>query len=172
MRQEHSDNPPGIFLKVPESSAVDGLAEVGGVLLDEPSLHPAEPLGKQWEDHVLGCAELQAKEPLFRVSLETPIGEEEDSYLGDFIEDRSALNVADAACSRLSKQDVGEVLHILTDREALVVRLRFELEDGRSRTLEQVGREIGVTRERVRQIEAKALRKLREPICSGKLGIY
>ena len=103
------------------------------------------------------------------VSLETPIGEEEDSHLGDFIEDRNALAPADAASFQLLKEQVGEVLHTLTDREALVLQLRFGLEDGRSRTLEEVGREFGVTRERIRQIEAKALRKLRHPTRSRKL---
>jgi RNA polymerase primary sigma factor len=103
------------------------------------------------------------------VSLETPIGEEEDSHLGDFIEDRNATAPADAASVQLLKEQVDEVLHTLTDREARVLQLRFGLEDGRSRTLEEVGREFGVTRERIRQIEAKALRKLRHPTRSRKL---
>ena len=103
------------------------------------------------------------------VSLETPIGEEEDSHLGDFIEDRNAPAPADAASFQLLKEQVDEVLHTLNDREARVLQLRFGLEDGRSRTLEEVGREFGVTRERIRQIEAKALRKLRHPTRSRKL---
>jgi RNA polymerase primary sigma factor len=103
------------------------------------------------------------------VSLETPIGEEEDSHLGDFIEDRSAQAPADAASFQLLKEQVSEVLDTLTDRESRVLQLRFGLEDGRSRTLEEVGREFGVTRERIRQIEAKALRKLRHPSRSRKL---
>ena len=103
------------------------------------------------------------------VSLETPIGEEEDSHLGDFIEDRNAPAPADAASFQLLKEQVAEVLHTLTEREARVLQLRFGLEDGRSRTLEEVGREFGVTRERIRQIEAKALRKLRHPTRSRKL---
>ena len=103
------------------------------------------------------------------VSLETPIGEEEDSHLGDFIEDRNAPAPADAASFQLLKEQVGEVLRTLTDREARVLQLRFGLQDGRSRTLEEVGREFGVTRERIRQIEAKALRKLRHPNRSRKL---
>ena len=103
------------------------------------------------------------------VSLETPIGEEEDSHLGDFIEDRNAPAPADAASFQLLKEQVDEVLHTLTEREARVLQLRFGLEDGRSRTLEEVGREFGVTRERIRQIEAKALRKLRHPTRSRKL---
>ena len=103
------------------------------------------------------------------VSLETPIGEEEDSHLGDFIEDRNAPAPADAASFQLLKEQVDEVLHTLTEREARVLQLRFGLQDGRSRTLEEVGREFGVTRERIRQIEAKALRKLRHPTRSRKL---
>ncbi len=103
------------------------------------------------------------------VSLETPIGEEEDSHLGDFIEDRNAVAPADAASYQLLKEQVGDVLNTLTDREARVLQLRFGLEDGRSRTLEEVGRDFGVTRERIRQIEAKALRKLRHPTRSRKL---
>jgi len=103
------------------------------------------------------------------VSLETPIGEEEDSHLGDFIEDRSALAPADAASYQLLKEQVSEVLDTLSPRERRVLQLRFGLEDGRSRTLEEVGREFSVTRERIRQIEAKALRKLRHPSRSKKL---
>ena len=103
------------------------------------------------------------------VSLETPIGEEEDSHLGDFIEDRGSPGPADAAASRLLREQVGEVLHTLSEREARVLQLRFGLEDGRSRTLEEVGREFGVTRERIRQIETKALRKLRHPTRSRRL---
>ena len=103
------------------------------------------------------------------VSLETPIGEEEDSHLGDFIEDRSAPAPADAASFQLLKEQIQDVLETLTDRESRVLQLRFGLEDGRSRTLEEVGREFGVTRERIRQIEAKALRKLRHPTRSRKL---
>ena len=103
------------------------------------------------------------------VSLETPIGEEEDSHLGDFIEDRGALAPADAASHQLLREQVREVLKTLNDRERRVLELRFGLEDGRSRTLEEVGRDFGVTRERIRQIEAKALRKLRHPSRSKKL---
>lgn len=103
------------------------------------------------------------------VSLETPIGEEEDSHLGDFIEDKSGIAPADAASYQLLKEQVISVLGTLNDREKRVLELRFGLEDGRSRTLEEVGREFGVTRERIRQIEAKALRKLRHPNRSRKL---
>ena len=104
-----------------------------------------------------------------QVSLETPIGEEEDSHLGDFIPDDDAPAPADAASLMLLKEQLNEVLSTLTDREAKVLRLRFGLEDGRSRTLEEVGKEFDVTRERIRQIEAKALRKLRHPSRSKKV---
>ncbi len=97
------------------------------------------------------------------VSLETPIGEEEDSHLGDFIEDQSAMAPADAASHQMLKEAVNAVLDTLSDREQKVLKLRFGLDDGRTRTLEEVGREFDVTRERIRQIEAKALRKLRHP---------
>jgi RNA polymerase primary sigma factor len=106
------------------------------------------------------------------VSLETPIGEEEDSHLGDFIEDHGALAPAEAASHQLLKEQVMDVLGSLTPRERKVLELRFGLEDGRSRTLEEVGREFHVTRERIRQIEAKALRKLRHPSRSKKLKDY
>ncbi len=106
------------------------------------------------------------------VSLETPVGEEEDSHLGDFIEDRSALAPADAANHQLLKEQVEEVLNALSDRERKVLQLRFGLDDGRSRTLEEVGREFRVTRERIRQIEAKALRKLRIPSRAKRLKDY
>jgi len=106
------------------------------------------------------------------VSLETPIGEEEDSHLGDFIEDHSSIAPADAASHQLLKEQVADVLSSLTPREQKVLVLRFGLEDGRSRTLEEVGREFSVTRERIRQIEAKALRKLRHPSRSKKLKDY
>ena len=106
------------------------------------------------------------------VSLETPIGEEEDSHLGDFIPDDDAPAPADAASLILLKEQLGEVLSTLTEREEKVLRLRFGLEDGRSRTLEEVGKEFNVTRERIRQIEAKALRKLRHPSRSKKVKDY
>jgi RNA polymerase primary sigma factor len=106
------------------------------------------------------------------VSLETPIGEEEDSHLGDFIEDRAALAPAEAASHQLLKEQVEAVLDSLSGRERRVLQLRFGLEDGRARTLEEVGKEFNVTRERIRQIEAKALRKLRHPSRSRKLKDY
>jgi len=110
-----------------------------------------------------------AQEP---VSLETPIGEEEDSHLGDFIEDEDAPAPAEAAGYQLLKEQLEEVLDTLTNREEKVLRLRFGLNDGRARTLEEVGQVFGVTRERIRQIEAKALRKLRHPTRSKKLKDY
>ncbi|MBF1058737.1 MAG: sigma-70 family RNA polymerase sigma factor, partial [Peptostreptococcus sp.] len=103
------------------------------------------------------------------VSLETPIGEEEDSHLGDFIPDEDAPAPAEAAAYSLLKEQIEEVLNTLNDREQNVLKLRFGLEDGRARTLEEVGKEFDVTRERIRQIEAKALRKLRHPSRSKKL---
>ena len=118
------------------------------------------PVDKVWEIMRV------AQEP---VSLETPIGEEEDSHLGDFIPDDDAPAPADAASHTLLKETLGSVLDSLTPREEKVLRLRFGLEDGRSRTLEEVGKEFNVTRERIRQIEAKALRKLRHPSRSKKL---
>ena len=106
------------------------------------------------------------------VSLQTPIGEEGASQLGDFIEDQSAPAPSDAASSQLLKEQINDVLQTLTDREGRVLQLRFGLGDGRSRTLEEVGQEFGVTRERIRQIEAKALRKLRHPTRSRRLKDY
>ncbi len=106
------------------------------------------------------------------ISLESPMGEEENSQLGDFIEDRNALPPSDAATRQLLKNQIDEVLSTLTPREQRVLQLRFGLEDGRSRTLEEVGKEFSVTRERIRQIEAKALRKLRHPSRSRKLRDY
>ena len=106
------------------------------------------------------------------VSLETPIGEEEDSHLGDFIQDDNVPVPAEAAAATLLKEQLGEVLDTLTDREQKVLRLRFGMNDGRARTLEEVGKEFDVTRERISQIEAKALRKLRHPSRSRKLRDY
>ena len=107
-----------------------------------------------------------AQEP---VSLETPIGEEEDSHLVDFIEDDKTIAPGDVAAYAMLKEQLIGVLHKLTPREEMVLRLRYGIDDGRARTLEEVGREFNVTRERIRQIEAKALRKLRHPSKSKKL---
>jgi RNA polymerase primary sigma factor len=106
------------------------------------------------------------------ISLELPMGEEADSHLGDFIEDHNAVQPVDSASKQFLKDQIGEVLGTLTPREQRVLQLRFGLEDGRSRTLEEVGLEFSVTRERIRQIEAKALRKLRHPSRSRKLRDY
>ena len=103
------------------------------------------------------------------VSLEAPVGEEEDSHLGDFIPDTDIPAPSDVASQTLLKEELNEVLKTLSDREARVLKLRFGLDDGRTRTLEEVGREFQVTRERIRQIEAKALRKLRHPSRSKRL---
>ena len=110
-----------------------------------------------------------AQEP---VSLETPIGEEEDRHLGDFIEDENAPAPAEVASNAMMREQLQEVLHTLTPREEKVIRLRFGLEDGQAHTLEEVGKEFNVTRERIRQIEAKALRKIRHPGRSKKLRDY
>ncbi len=106
------------------------------------------------------------------ISLETPIGEEGDSHLGDFIEDRAAVSPAEAIINVDLKEQTARVLHMLSAREEKVVRMRFGLEDGSEHTLEEVGLEFAVTRERIRQIEAKALRKLRQPSRSGKLRLF
>ncbi len=131
----------------------------------------SEELGAEMEitpDRVRDILKV-AQEP---VSLATPIGEEDDSHLGDFIEDEGALAPSDAASHQLLKEQVEDVLDSLSGRERRVLQLRFGLDDGRQRTLEEVGREFGVTRERIRQIEAKALRKLRHPTRSKKLRDY
>ncbi|WP_073184317.1 RNA polymerase sigma factor RpoD [Anaerosphaera aminiphila] len=127
-----------------------------------------EEIAKEMNLDVEKVREIQkiAQEP---VSLETPIGEEEDSHLGDFIPDDEILSPSDAATFALLKEQLGDVLETLTDREKKVLTLRFGLDDGRARTLEEVGKEFDVTRERIRQIEAKALRKLRHPSRSKKL---
>lgn len=127
-----------------------------------------EEVGKEMDLDVERVREIMkiAQEP---VSLETPIGEEEDSHLGDFIPDEDVLAPADAATFTMLREQLLEVLDSLTDREQKVLRLRFGLDDGRARTLEEVGKEFDVTRERIRQIEAKALRKLRHPSRSKKL---
>ena len=138
-------------------------------LLQELGREPTqEEVAKEMKMPVERVAEIQkiSQEP---VSLETPIGEEEDSHLGDFIQDDNVPMPADAAAYTLLKEQLLEVLGTLTDREQKVLRLRFGLDDGRARTLEEVGKEFNVTRERIRQIEAKALRKLRHPSRSRKL---
>lgn len=151
---------------------INKLIRVSRQLVQELGREPsAEELAKEMEMPVDKVREIMkiAQEP---VSLETPIGEEEDSHLGDFIPDDDIPAPADAAAFTLLKEQLMEVLDTLTDREKKVLTLRFGLEDGRARTLEEVGKEFNVTRERIRQIEAKALRKLRHPSRSKKLKDY
>ena len=141
-------------------------------LLHENGRDPSpEEIAKRLDMSVERVREIMriAQDP---VSLETPIGEEEDSHLGDFIPDEDAPAPAEAASLVLLKEQINQVLSTLTDREEKVLRLRFGLEDGRSRTLEEVGQQFNVTRERIRQIEAKALRKLRHPNRSNKVRDY
>lgn len=148
---------------------INKLLRVSRRLVQENGREPtSEEIGRDMEVSPEKVREILkiSQEP---VSLETPIGEEEDSHLGDFIEDRTALAPADAASYHLLKEQVEGVLSTLSTRERRVLQLRFGMEDGRSRTLEEVGREFNVTRERIRQIEAKALRKLRHPTRSRKL---
>ena len=132
-----------------------------------------EPTAEEIADKMEGMTPEKVREiqkiSLEPVSLETPIGEEDDSHLGDFIEDEQAMSPDDYAANELLKDELNEVLLELTDREEKVLRLRFGLDDGRTRTLEEVGREFNVTRERIRQIEAKALRKLKHPSRSKRL---
>ena len=141
-------------------------------LLQELGREPQpEEIAKHMNMPVDRVREIQ-KISLEPVSLETPIGEEEDSHLGDFIPDDDAPAPAEAASLVLLKEQINQVLSTLTEREEKVLRLRFGLEDGRSRTLEEVGQQFNVTRERIRQIEAKALRKLRHPNRSNKVRDY
>ena len=137
----------------------------------EENIKRLEEIAKEMDMSVERVREILkiSQEP---VSLETPIGEEEDSHLGDFIKDDNVPVPADAAAFTLLKEQLEEVLGTLTEREQKVLTLRFGLEDGRARTLEEVGKEFNVTRERIRQIEAKALRKLRHPSRSRKLKDY
>ena len=132
-----------------------------------------EPTAEEIAEKMDGMTPAKVREiqkiSLEPVSLETPIGEEDDSHLGDFIEDEGAMSPDDYASNELLKDELNEVLLELTDREEKVLRLRFGLDDGRTRTLEEVGKEFNVTRERIRQIEAKALRKLRHPSRSNQL---
>jgi len=151
---------------------INKLLRVSHRLAQEYGREPnAKEIGKRMEISPAKVREI-VKVAQLPVSLESPIGEEEDSHLGDFIEDRNALPPVDAASKQLLKEQIDEVLSCLTPREQRVLVLRFGLEDGRSRTLEEVGQEFKVTRERIRQIEAKALRKLRHPSRSRKLKDY
>ncbi len=167
-----ADQARTIRIPVHMVETINKLVRIQRRLVQEFGREPTpEEIGKELElppDRVREILKV-SQEP---VSLETPIGEEEDSHLGDFIEDPTALAPQDAASHQLLKEQVMDVLSTLTPRERKVLELRFGLEDGRSRTLEEVGREFNVTRERIRQIEAKALRKLRHPTRSRKLKDY
>lgn len=164
-----ADQARTIRIPVHMVETINKLIRVSRQLLQQLGREPLpEEIAKEMDISVERVREIMkiAQEP---VSLETPIGEEEDSHLGDFIEDQDAPAPADAASFMLLKEQLEDVLDTLTPREEKVLRLRFGLDDGRARTLEEVGQNFGVTRERIRQIEAKALRKLRHPSRSRKL---
>ncbi len=164
-----ADQARTIRIPVHMVETINKLIRVQRQLLQELGREPTpEEVAKEMKMPIERVAEIQkiSQEP---VSLETPIGEEEDSHLGDFIQDDNVPVPADAAAFTLLREELLKVLATLTDREQKVLRLRFGLDDGRTRTLEEVGKEFNVTRERIRQIEAKALRKLRHPSRSKKL---
>lgn len=167
-----ADQARTIRIPVHMVETINKLIRVSRQLLQELGREPSpEEIAKEMSMPVERVREILkiSQEP---VSLETPIGEEEDSHLGDFIKDDNVPVPADAAAFTLLKEQLEEVLGTLTEREQKVLTLRFGLEDGRARTLEEVGKEFNVTRERIRQIEAKALRKLRHPSRSRKLKDY
>ncbi len=167
-----ADQARTIRIPVHMVETINKLIRVSRQLLQELGREPTpEEIAAQMNMPVERVREILkiSQEP---VSLETPIGEEEDSHLGDFIQDDNVPVPADAAAFTLLKEQLVEVLGTLTEREQKVLRLRFGLDDGRARTLEEVGKEFNVTRERIRQIEAKALRKLRHPSRSRKLKDY
>ncbi|KPV38953.1 RNA polymerase sigma factor RpoD [Alicyclobacillus ferrooxydans] len=164
-----ADQARTIRIPVHMVETINKLIRISRQLLQELGREPtAEEIAAEMDLSPDKVREIQkiAQEP---VSLETPIGEEDDSHLGDFIPDDEALAPADAAAYELLKEQLEDVLDTLTEREENVLRLRFGLDDGRTRTLEEVGKVFGVTRERIRQIEAKALRKLRHPSRSKRL---
>ena len=164
-----ADQARTIRIPVHMVETINKLIRISRQLLQELGREPsAEEIAAEMDMSPEKVREIQkiAQEP---VSLETPIGEEDDSHLGDFIPDDDALAPADAAAYELLKEQLEDVLDTLTEREENVLRLRFGLDDGRTRTLEEVGKVFGVTRERIRQIEAKALRKLRHPSRSKRL---
>ena len=164
-----ADQARTIRIPVHMVETINKLIRVSRQLLQELGREPSpEEIAEEMNMPVERVREILkiSQEP---VSLETPIGEEEDSHLGDFIQDDNVPVPADAAAFTLLKEQLVEVLGTLTEREQMVLRLRFGLDDGRARTLEEVGKEFNVTRERIRQIEAKALRKLRHPSRSRKL---
>ena len=167
-----ADQARTIRIPVHMVETINKLVRVQRQLLQELGREPSpEEIADNMDIPVERVREIQkiSQEP---VSLETPIGEEEDSHLGDFIQDDNVPVPAEAAASTLLKEQLVEVLGTLTEREQKVLRLRFGMDDGRARTLEEVGKEFNVTRERIRQIEAKALRKLRHPSRSRKLRDY
>ena len=167
-----ADQARTIRIPVHMVETINKLIRVSRQLLQELGREPTpEEIAEEMDMPVDRVREILkiSQEP---VSLETPIGEEEDSHLGDFIQDDNVPVPADAAAFTLLKEQLVEVLSTLTDREQKVLRLRFGLDDGRARTLEEVGKEFNVTRERIRQIEAKALRQLRHPSRSRKLKDY
>ncbi len=167
-----ADQARTIRIPVHMVETINKLIRISRQLLQEYGREPSpEEIAAEMDIPVEKVREIQkiAQEP---VSLETPIGEEEDSHLGDFIPDDDVPAPADAAAFSMLKEQLVEVLDTLTEREQKVLKLRFGLEDGRARTLEEVGRRFDVTRERIRQIEAKALRKLRHPSRSKKLKDY
>ena len=167
-----ADQARTIRIPVHMVETINKLIRVSRQLLQELGREPTpEEIAKEMDMSVERVREILkiSQEP---VSLETPIGEEEDSHLGDFIQDDNVPVPADAAAFTMLKEQLEDVLSTLTDREQKVLRLRFGLDDGRARTLEEVGKEFNVTRERIRQIEAKALRKLRHPSRSRKLKDY
>ena len=167
-----ADQARTIRIPVHMVETINKLIRVSRQLLQTYGREPTpEEIAMEMDITVEKVREIQkiAQEP---VSLETPIGEEEDSHLGDFIPDDDVPAPAEAAAFSMLKEQLVEVLGTLTDREQKVLKLRFGLEDGRARTLEEVGKEFDVTRERIRQIEAKALRKLRHPSRSKKLKDY
>ena len=167
-----ADQARTIRIPVHMVETINKFVRVQRQLLQELGREPyPEEIAKHMNMPVDRVREIQ-KISLEPVSLETPIGEEEDSHLGDFIQDDNVPVPADAAAFTLLKEQLVEVLGTLTEREQKVLRLRFGLDDGRARTLEEVGKEFNVTRERIRQIEAKALRKLRHPSRSRKLKDY
>jgi len=167
-----ADQARTIRIPVHMVETINKLLRVSRRLAQEYGREPtAKEIGKEMEMPPEKVGEI-VKVSQLPVSLESPMGEEEDSHLGDFIEDRNALPPADAASRQLLKEQIDSVLSSLSPREQRVLQLRFGLEDGRSRTLEEVGKEFNVTRERIRQIEAKALRKLRHPSRSRRLKDY
>ena len=167
-----ADQARTIRIPVHMVETINKLIRVSRQLLQELGREPTpEEIAEELDMSVERVREILkiSQEP---VSLETPIGEEEDSHLGDFIQDENVPVPAEAAATALLKEQLNEVLDTLTEREQKVLRLRFGMNDGRARTLEEVGKEFDVTRERIRQIEAKALRKLRHPSRSRKLRDY